>query len=617
MYWVLFSFLQPKILCLAIEAVEKLDLFFYKSPQSGALKYCPVSALINTESNGVLGYPMDIFDPPSFMNYKKALSHQSEKEKLTRQMLRSRRLYVIDEPDESDRDAILLSNVYNCTSTESPFLYHYCSSLTKCPLSKQSLLASAEASNRWPILHSFCYLREIMASMRNEVRIFVLGGSVTFGSAAHGCCCDKSLDIKCSFAWANDMECGTGDVSFNCRWSNAFVHWLKSISRAKVSWYNYALGGATSSYMAEALANKILDDQITAFRSSDIIFLDHSVNDVLSEPFTSSRLNKMQYGLESLVKKIYSLSTINSWPTVILLEVWPFSSRSYNLTREKLDYQNVYRSVAKEFKLPLWSYRDTVDYMVRKNASSVPYLTFEHNVLHAHQHPPWYVHRLIADILAANFLREMWKCHAGNGKTPETRPTNEMTSSFVPMGVWKEEDHCDPDVPVYMDITAQRAKNHGVHAPVKIAIDPEKSWLLMEDRPGKYGWVTTRTSNRTMVSSITFSFPANHNTTAREILLKFHYLRTYKNAGRVTSYACGNRATVFDALWSDFNTNHISIPVIASYLFRCFKEQIDIEFRHESIVPDVPQDQLSPIDKARGDEKFKLIAVRACAEIGV
>jgi len=202
------------------------------------------------------------------------------------------------------------------------------------------------------------------------------------------------------------------------------------------------------------------------------------------------------------------------WPRILglLLCCWrsgPFSGQAFSFKRLKFDYQNVYHAVAKEFKLPLWSYRDTLDFIIKENKThpAVSYLSFEHNLYGSNIHPPWYVHRFLADLIAANFLREMWKCHAGGGETPESRPTSEMISSRIPKGNWKEEDQCDPAVPLFMDMTAKNTMNHlpnGAEATVRS--EPKDSWKLMEDRPGKFGWIVTRPQNRTQISSLISPF---------------------------------------------------------------------------------------------------------------
>jgi len=221
--------------------------------------------------------------------------------------------------------------------------------------------------------------------------------------------------------------------------------------------------------------------------------------------------------------------------------------------------------------------------------------------------------------VAANFLREMWKCHAGGGETPESRPTSEMVSSLIPKGSWKEEDQCDPAIPVFMDMTARNTMKHLANeVEATVRSDPSGSWKLMEDRPGKFGWIGTRLENRTQTSSLIFSYPSSRQKDRGLTLFKFHYLRTYMNAGKITTYICGVQSDEYDALWLDYETNHVSIPVMATIIFDTNycgdRTDIDIEFRLKSLVP-AQQDQLTNLDRARGEEKFKVIAVKSCSEL--
>ena len=624
MYFLIFFF-QFMVLFLplacTIKHVVALDLYHSQYARSSDFKYCPASSLIDTGISGLHGYPMDIFDPDA--DYNRSRLHE-------RAMLR-RRLKIVDEPDDQESLTILLKNTYNCTSKENPRTFHKCSTLTKCPLSKNAVLASTNASKKWQIQHSFCSLRDTMTNYEKEIRIFTFGGSVTSGGSTYGCCCDRNLDNKCSFHWVNNIHHSCSDLNSNhdCRWSNSFFYWLKSISHAKVTLYNFAVNGATSLYMVELISNQMAEYNIKEFHTNDIIFIDHSVNDATALAITESTLNNLHYGLELLIKKILTFSTINSWPTIILMEIWPFSSYHRNMNRLKVDYQKIYRLVAKEFKLPIWSYRDTVDYMVQHNSThpAIPFLTFQHNDALAFFHPPWFIHLFITDLLAVNFMRELYKCHYGNGTSTESRLNTEMKPSMIPKGVWKEKDQCDPNVPVYMDMSARNTIKRIVpEIPGSVRTQPEGSWKLLEDRPGKYGWVVMKSTNVTnhQTSSLIFSFPANNHTMKRTIVFKFHYLRTYQNAGRITVFVCGIPIPYgeFDALWSDYKTNRISVPVTAIVLSRFFcldkTIPIDIEFRHTTIVPnDVEQNRLSSIDLARGNEKFKIIAVKACAELDV
>lgn len=153
---------------------------------------------------------------------------------------------------------------------------------------------------------------------------------------------------------------------------------------------------------------------IEKLTDSDIILIDHSVNDGMAYS-SQIRNDELSRGLESFIRRILhhtdrNLSYIDSlshshnrgsWPTIILLEMWPYPNEDMALKNRpspsnpsnKYDYIHIYRRIAQEYNIPIWSYRDlvwneTADSSERMRPY-IEYLRFLHNVDFGYQHPPW------------------------------------------------------------------------------------------------------------------------------------------------------------------------------------------------------------------------------------
>lgn len=178
---------------------------------------CPVSSQLNPVLNGVHSYPVDI----------------------------------INQKASAPFDHIH----YNCSAKEGSIAHHDCSSVSQfCPLLQDVKDLSSRKMSEWTSLHSFCAMRNAIRNYE-PVKIVVLGGSLTAGAGAAGCCCDLSLDAKCPlFKESDDYDyiCGQmkdGFASNACRWSGYFERWIKSMAIGNIEVINLARGGATSAYM--------------------------------------------------------------------------------------------------------------------------------------------------------------------------------------------------------------------------------------------------------------------------------------------------------------------------------------------------------------------------------
>ncbi len=107
-------------------------------------------------------------------------------------------------------------------------------------------------------------------------------------------------------------------------------------------------GGATSPYNAEKLGQWIKNSGSGNFTYKDIIFIDHSVNDALSYSSPSLQLS-LELGLEALIRRILQYSNGgDDYPTIILLEMFPFRGNKYNINYEdkppnsNINYSSIY-----------------------------------------------------------------------------------------------------------------------------------------------------------------------------------------------------------------------------------------------------------------------------------
>jgi len=121
--------------------------------------YCPVSSNFDTEMDSIHGYPMDVFDNRTYMSIV----------------------------NNTKSNVLLLEEYFfNCTSVERYDRMHRCSTLTRCPVTKDNILAATKRQRAWPISHSFCSLREKLKEPRQIINLIILGGSVTAGSGSWG-----------------------------------------------------------------------------------------------------------------------------------------------------------------------------------------------------------------------------------------------------------------------------------------------------------------------------------------------------------------------------------------------------------------------------------------------
>lgn len=368
---------------------------------------CPVSSLLSQHASSseeaprYHSYPMDIFDPEQ---YSKLNSRDSHK-------------------------------LYSCIGHEKvQYTRHNCSLWTRCPLRPQNILDAQRAvttntldTQGWSTKTSFCSaystLHNVAGAAGNHTRIVILGGSVTGGTYAGGCCCVKEVDRRCTLSAKINTICALDNQKGICSWSEHFKRWANAVFGDRVSVILICGGGCHSLCMSNDLLVKFQEKGIRTLTSSDIVLIDHSVND--GETWRlKSQVPILEHALSSLIRKIYHASTEGSWPTVVLLEHWPFPSgmnerikNATDIPPGSVDYSTMYSTIAARFELPVWSYKDVVWSRFVENdpvqSKFRRYLLFLNNRLKKYgmdSHPPFYVHLFYADLIAALLLSEFQRC---------------------------------------------------------------------------------------------------------------------------------------------------------------------------------------------------------------
>lgn len=538
----LFSSFQLKTIELSCEKSIIINEYEYN--------LCPVSSALRVSHDKyAISYPIDIFDPIHERN-------------------------------------VQAQDIWNCTSSEiqSMKVFHQCSRFSRCPLSLANINTAKNRSSSWKAKHSLCYWNDNYSQKNGNVsNIIILGGSVTKGAGASDCCCDGRIEPKCRpfdyNAWMR-KGCGPLEASY-CRWSTLLINWMKQTFKNKnIREVFLAQGGATSPFMAEQFAYQLGLQGIHELTANDIVFIDHSVNDGMVYD-SKIRNEQLRQGLESLILRILHVSRTHSWPTIILLEMWPYHSPIMNLENrpvlqgsgvDPFDYRFVYENIAKEYQIPIWSYRDVVwsyeadNFVNPTNSKMVEYLRFLHNPSFAYQHPPWFIHLYYADLITGILRNELKKCNTY--RETNTRDVLLMNLSALvtdPAHHIVETEFCLNDVQSLLDQSSD-LQYHGLQ-PAYYNVSPASSWKLLPEHSEKYGWIdqnriqqNTVCKNHGKYSSIlAFHFdsspmaysgslfqlnciPSNNHLYCpiiedrpndKKFLVSLHYMRTYLNAGTV------------------------------------------------------------------------------------
>lgn len=471
-------------------------------------QYCPSSSLIDTYNDGIHGYPIDIFDKEFY---------------------------------QVSMNSNLFNDVFRCETQEKKFKDHICSNKGKCPLVKQNIIDALNVTS-WTTKTSLCHFQSQLHNSYATTNIFIMGGSVTLGTLTYGCCCSNEFEEKC-FINNDTSSCGSSQTTKakknirNCRWSGPFERWIKSKSIGHVNVHNMAVAGANSAYFADHVLQLLNDSRIQNFSSNDIVFLDFAVNDAVQTDNAGAKVANMKIGLELLIRNIYFRSIKGSWPTVAILEFWPYPENSI---LGEYDYSQIYAQVARKYQLPIWSYKNMVLSSYFNNDS----ITYSKIIRYKDTHPPWYIHLLYSDMISAILTSEFNNCFYRNDKSIDANPADldfkNLPSPYVETPQCKDLLNTQSYV-----LSIPQGKDGGGNPIISSSSKSKKRiWAYYEDAETKPGWIDENLSKDDNIcrgvtdsiyeSSISFELnsKSHFNFETNKYLIKIDYLRTYLNAGQ-------------------------------------------------------------------------------------
>ena len=596
---------------------------------------CPVSSGFNTELDSKYGYPIDIFD-----------------KKLYEQLI-----------SNNNSNKIINEYIYNCSSIEKEnSIIHKCSTLTKCPITENDVMNSIERSKSWKSYHKLCLIREKLIEPNDKINLIILGGSLTVGSGTWGCCCSKSIDKKCfdygkyskSYFYKDSAAyCGSdshelyGDVAKECSWPIYLYKWFISKSLGAINLINLAESGSTSMYKSERVIDQLKRKNITMLTESDIILIDHSVNDANSYNINNSG-NKFSYdqwvnGLESLIRRLYFHSKQESFPTIIILEQYPYNSmrtpdyNKYDSNKNQPSYSNAYAYVAKKYSLPLWSYKDLVANL-NDSLNYIEYLRFE-QIPNDGLHPNWFIHLYFADLIASIFTLTFHECLIDdiNNIKSHIKAKNEQYYGKLPSPYSLiNVSYCSDSLP-YLDISADMILYNRTSQIIG-KYEYNGSWIVTdESKLRRSGFISSyMNKNQDEISILRFFLRDNFTSllsSEKPSILKIHYMRTYKDAGVVDIIICKNYITTLDSLWNDYEHYKFTLNDIFTFDYVAYHTNYclgynnpSIDFIHRYYIPEntkfeylddkINQQEIdNRISKeliARSHQKFKLISIIFC-----
>ena len=567
-------------------ALVALTLLLLGGAAAGTL--CPIS---ETEQLPWLGFPLNVYgtdaDSPSSKRYRCRAYESKEREPHTEYKTYAERM--VD---------------YECPAAAA----------AKCPVTSKHRTDFRQTASWSPSLNSsFCawVKHSLQPSCPGGsplvINVVVLGGSVAMGFGTRGCCCTDCgalLNASCARDYLFSraimcprITCPSADYflpsSYACPWSGRLVRWLNkqygATGRVRFKLKNLGEGSANSQHTSRVL-HKQLRFFNTTLSADDLVFLDHSFNDA---GYTPKVGEGSTFGLELLIRRVIMHSTtgVLSPPVIMLLESNPFLNPEAN--------RKSYVDLAKHYTLVHWSFRPVVDGLAAPGSpDATPFddrLRLRY-LQYTDQHPSWHWHLFLAELMAGNFAAAVEACGPStcSAGTDDSRP---KFTTPLPFNALPRNAMCakvTPATPTIVDVDARDeflvaaatagAKHKKVHqerlvgtVSVRNEASKSKGWLLIEDRPNKFGWVieslnvtTSSGSNSTLVFTPTPSAATALAAlpTGSRVILRVTYLATYSNAGLADVSFCGTRVTggfglnqgTIDALWPAFETYHVSSP---------------------------------------------------------
>ena len=297
---------------------------------------------------------------------------------------------------QSDRIISGDERIYTCVSTDVTFpSYHNCSFSPFCPIQESNIQDAAALMTWKPFVEAFCQLN---SKISIKPRVFIFGGSVLAGCKAFGCCCTEDVNAECP---SNKRCKGVNSIPSElkkdtlytklCSWPLYLQNlMLMSPLLKNVEVIDLPFSAHHSTMMVSRLPQYLLKKKIQ-FTKEDVIILDFSVNDGMLFTQSTDMRYYLRRGLEQLVRAILAPPTSISFPTIVLLEMFPLLAEYMSQTL----YSQVYVEIARHYNLLLWSYRNVVISPAtnKTQGAYLQYLNFQKNLrldpLEPDVHPSW------------------------------------------------------------------------------------------------------------------------------------------------------------------------------------------------------------------------------------
>lgn len=492
---------------------------------------------------------------------------------------------------------------FKCTHYNEDHKYQRINCLTSretCPVKTENIETTMVASS-WPKYgESLLRIQRALQNKSEErrpVNVFILGGSMTLGAETRcACVCASHVDDRCPTAPPPE-QC---DKSL-CTWATFLKKWLyRDYPHIKWSFFNFAGSGVDSKRMAESIGDHLKREKVE-FTDNDLIFIDHSVNDVIK---TDSHAIQLPFAFELLIRRILAISYTNKVrPTIIVLEQYPHSSTTNSKKRvvakpaHQQDYAYVYRQISEHYGLILWSIRDVYwSYFAtgNVNTNAAGNITASHpermyqispfDSIHIRTHTPWYLHLFIADLLANCLLHSVRTIdqqqqvlqRETSGSNGYTHNVSSRNSNSVPLDdrvrLYNTEwllrpvnaSAADYELPPPLYDVLNLSDKFSVcnlHSPYLVDEHPnstftppnvtlyendaisarKEGWRQYIDYHDTPGWIINELSHPDK-RALTFPIVNCNGSCFTGLMIRVVYLRSYIGMGRVDVHICGERA---------------------------------------------------------------------------
>eukprot|EP01041_Mallomonas_annulata_P003666 gene3666-7305_t len=484
-----------------------------------------------------------------------------------------------------------------------------------CPLHSKNVKSTLESliwQNLSPRLCSLIFKNK--EKNQSQINIIVLGGSFTVGeNVEDGCCCNQ--DIKCVNNTCDDSILRMSNGAFGCSWSNAFYRWMKDqYPNINFVFSTWAGSGVNSFKQSHRLIENLHELKLS---SSDIMFIDESVNDVRTQPISDIKI-----GVEAIIRKTMHYCN-DTCPTIIMLDYYPhhFTPDKVKPSGNKNIVSTIYHDIAVHYKLPLWSYKD----FVWSN------FTQEHQphlfdiLISAFVHPPWYIHQLYAEIVVGCWLSTTSQCEE------KYRSISDIDQEYPPLTLHTlppplypfhhiVDNVCDVTIPSILDVKASSTFHpDNVTEYESAGHGAEAGWREYTDYHGIPGFIINAHSSP---HNRVFSIPLNEImltailTSSPRAVIKIVYLQTYVNAGKIECHICGTRFAIhnglgdryyIDALHHDHEHYKVSTPALIEENTGAQIIQICAAAGVKNTTLDIVYTPVEDQIEVRKDQKFKLM----------